>query len=320
MLCVETVDYYVLVNSDTVGPIVHGRGLRQGDSLSPYLFIICTEGLSALIKQAEEQGVLHGVKICTTAPVISHLLFADECFLFFKGSAEEASVMKGILITYEAASGQAINLQKSEIFFSRNTPVETKHNISTIMGVRQVLGIGKYLGVPSMVGHSKASTFKFIKDRIWNKINSCSSRCLLQAGREVLIKSVLQSIPSYLMSTFLLPNSLIKEIEKMLNAFWWGHGNDNRRGMHWMAWERLTVTKSYGGMGFKGLKAFNMAMLGKQAWKILTHLDSLITRIFKARYYPNSDYFAASPAHNPSFVWRSLWNVKMLFKMASNGV
>lgn len=77
---------------------------------------------------------------------------------------------------------------------------------------------------------------KFIKDHIWNKINSWSSRCLSQASREVLIKSVLQSIPSYLMSTFLLPNSLIKEIEKMFNAFWWGHGNDNRRGMHWMAY------------------------------------------------------------------------------------
>lgn len=108
--------------------------------------------------------------------------------------------MKDILASYEAASGQAINLQKPEIFFSRNTPEETKNNISNILGVRQVLGTGKYLGVPSMIGRSKNSTFKFIKDRIWNKINSWSSRCLYQAEREVLIKSVLHSIPSYLMS------------------------------------------------------------------------------------------------------------------------
>jgi hypothetical protein len=270
---------------------------------------LCAEGLSTLIKKAEGQGIIHGVKICNNAPIISHLLFADDCFLFFKGSADEANVMKGILATYEAASGQAINLQKSEIFCSRNTPTDVKTEIANIMGVRQVLGTGKYLGVPSMVGRSKTSTFKFIKDRIWKKINSWSSRCLSQAGREILIKSVLQSIPSYLMSTFLLPNTLIKDIEKMPNAFWWGHGNGNRRGMHWLSWERLSVPKCFGGMGFKNLKAFNMAMLGKQAWKLLTHPDSLITRLLKARYYPSSDYFSARVGHNPSFVWRSLWSV-----------
>jgi hypothetical protein len=125
-----------------------------------------------------------------------------------------------------------------------------------------------------------------------------------------LIKSVTQPIPSYLMSTFLLPNYLIKQIEKMLNAFWWGHGNSSRRGMHWMTWEWLTVPKSYGGMGFKGMKFFNKVILRKQAWKFLTHPDSLITRLFKARYFSNTDYLATSPSHNPSFVWRSLYNVK----------
>ena len=72
----------MLVNQQYVGPIISGRGLRQGDHLSPYLFILCTEGLSALIKQAEARGDLHGVKICQNVPIISHLLFADvvSCF------------------------------------------------------------------------------------------------------------------------------------------------------------------------------------------------------------------------------------------------
>jgi hypothetical protein len=83
MMCVETVDYSVIVNGNIVGPIIPGRGLRQGDPLSPYLFIICAEGLSALIRQAEARGDIHGTKICRNAPIISHLLFADDCFLFF---------------------------------------------------------------------------------------------------------------------------------------------------------------------------------------------------------------------------------------------
>ena len=84
MMCVETVDYSVLVNGNATSQIIPGRGLRQGDPLSPYLFIICAEGLSALIRKAEARGEINGVKICNNAPIISHLLFADDCFLFFQ--------------------------------------------------------------------------------------------------------------------------------------------------------------------------------------------------------------------------------------------
>ena len=113
MMCVKSIDYSVIVNNNMVGPITAGRGLWQGDPLSPYLFILCAEGLSALIRQAEGMGDLHGVRICTDAPVISHLLFADDCFLFFRAKEYEARVMQNILKTYEEASEQAISLPKS---------------------------------------------------------------------------------------------------------------------------------------------------------------------------------------------------------------
>ncbi|CAJ2674072.1 unnamed protein product [Trifolium pratense] len=261
MMCVESVDYSVIVNDDMVGPIIPGRGLRQGDPLSPYLFIICAEGLSSLIKQAEAKGDIHGIKICKNAPIISHLLFADDCFLFFRADEHEAYIMKNILSTYEAASGQAISLPKSEIFCSRNVSQVVQNSITNILGVQAVLGTGKYLGLPSMVGRSKKQTFNYIKDRVWRKINSWSSKCLSKAGREVLIKSVLQAIPSYVMSIFLIPGSLINAIEKMMNSFWWGHGGSNNKGIHWLAWDKLSVHKNKGGMGFKDLTAFNIAML-----------------------------------------------------------
>ena len=198
MMCVETVDYSVIVNNESVGPIFPGRGLRQGDPLSPYLFILCAEGLSALIRQTERRGDIHGISICTNAPIISHLLFADDFFLFFRAEEREAGVMKNILETYEKASGQAISLPKPEVYYSRSVPGPTQDSITSILGVRAVMGTSKYLGLPSMIGRSKEATFGFIKDRIWHKINSWSSKCLSKAGREVLIKSVLQSIPSYI--------------------------------------------------------------------------------------------------------------------------
>jgi len=80
-MCMESVNYQVLVNGERVGPIIPKRGLRQGDPLSPYLFIICAEGLSALLKKAKARGEIHGVKVCRGAPILTHLLFADDCFI-----------------------------------------------------------------------------------------------------------------------------------------------------------------------------------------------------------------------------------------------
>jgi len=158
-MCVESVDYSVLVNGTQVDPIIPGRGLRQGDPLSPYLFIICAEGLSSLIRDAETRGVLTGTKVCRQAPSVSHLLFADDCFLFFKANEVQAHTMKNILSTYELASGQAISLPKSEIYCSRNVPDDLKATITDNLGVQVVMRTGKYLGLPSMIGRDRNATF-----------------------------------------------------------------------------------------------------------------------------------------------------------------
>jgi len=88
----------------------------------------------------------------------------------------------------------------------------------------------------------------------------------------------------------------------MINAFWWGNGGNNNRGIHWLSWDKLTVHKKFGGMGFKDLTAFNLAMLGKQGWKFQTQSECLVTKLFKARYFPRNDYLDAKIGHNPSFV------------------
>jgi len=79
-----------------------------------------------------------------------------------------------------------------------------------------------------------------------------------------MIKSVLQAIPSYVMSIFQLPSNLLTTIECMINSFWWGHRRSATQGINWLSWEKLSIHKSHGGMGFKDLSAFNLAMLGKQ--------------------------------------------------------
>lgn len=96
------------------------RGIRQGDPLSPYLFILCVEGLSSLITHSINEGSLKGLVMCLGAPVIHHLLFADDSFLFDEATEIECRKFQHILSTYKRASGQKINLQKSSVVFSKN--------------------------------------------------------------------------------------------------------------------------------------------------------------------------------------------------------
>jgi hypothetical protein len=135
-----------------------------------------------------------------------------------------------ILKTYEDASEQEINLTKSGVFFSRNLSIAAQQDLSKIMGVRHVLGTGNYLGLPSMIGRKKKDIFAYMKDRMWKRINSWRGRALSRAGKEVMIKSILQTIPSYVMSVYLLPESTIKEIERI-----GGGGGANHKGIRWLA-------------------------------------------------------------------------------------
>lgn len=107
-------------------------------------------------------------------------------------------------------------------------------------------------------------------------------------GREVLIKAVLQAIPTYVMSYFLLPTTLIQDLEKLVQKYWWG-GNDSK-GMKWLSWNLLCQSKNNGGLGFRNLEFFNLALLAKQAWRLVVTPDLLLSRILKARYY-HRDFF-----------------------------
>ncbi|XP_050290228.1 uncharacterized mitochondrial protein AtMg01250-like [Quercus robur] len=122
MSCVTTPSFSVLVNGKPYGSIKPFRGIRQGDLLSPYLFLLCTEGFTSLLAKAELEGMIHGVSVCRRAPKISNLLFADNSLLFYWATQMEVQVVTEILQTYAKASGQSINLEKSSVYFSRNTP------------------------------------------------------------------------------------------------------------------------------------------------------------------------------------------------------
>jgi hypothetical protein len=243
MECVRTVSYAIIVNGQPVGHIVPERGLRQGDPLSPYLFLICAESLSAMLSKAERNGIITGVPTSKNGPRINHLFFADDSLLFCKANSVEWRRLTKILDKYEEASGQKLNKDKTSIFFSRNTSREKREEISHLSGLQATQKYEKYLGLPTLVEQSRSKAFKNIKDQVWDRLQSWKVNFLSQAGKEVLLKAVIQAIPTYCMSVFLLPVTLCKEINRLMQRFWWGHKENNSK-IHWMSWEKMGVSKS----------------------------------------------------------------------------
>lgn len=115
--------------------------------------------------------------------------------------------------------------------------------------------------------------FGFLKERVTKRIDGGKEKPISRAGKSILIKNVAQALPSYCMTFFLLPKSLLQEIERMFNAYWWSSGSNSSKGVCWMSWDAMCDAKCRGGLGFKNLFGFNVALLGKHIWKCIQNLE-----------------------------------------------
>ena len=191
MVCVKTVTYSILVNGEPQGMIHPTRGIRQGDPLLSFLFLLCIEGLHGIISKATSMREIIGFSLCKRDPKLTYLLFADDSLLFCKATDVECGKVMQILSTYEEASRQKINKSKTSVFFSKSTKEDTRESIKGILGVQEINHFEKYLGLPSLVGRGEKVSFNYIKERVWQKLQGWESKLLSQAGGEVLLKSVI---------------------------------------------------------------------------------------------------------------------------------
>ena len=135
-----------------------------------------------------------------------------------------------------------------------------------------------------MVGKSQVASFASIKGHIWDRINGWKEKFLSHAGKEVLLKVVLQAIPTFTMSVFKLPKSLCQGINSLFSRFWWGHQNNGSK-FTWLKWSKMGLVKGKGGLGYRDLKLFNKALLAKQGWRVLQNAGSLAAQVLKKKYF-----------------------------------
>lgn len=287
--------------------------MRQGDPLSPYLFLLCVEGLSNKIKEAALLNHINGCNINPSAPAITHLLFSDDSFLFFKANEEETQEVKNLLNSYESLSGQAVNYQKPGIFFSANVRRDKQQAIRDILAVQNDLTESNNLGLPSLVGRSKKQVFNFPKERIWQRVQNWCSKLLSKAGKTVLIRNVAQSLPAFSMSCFLIPKMLCQEMERIINNYWWTSYSTDKKGIKCMAWDKMCKAKCKSGLDFRSLHDFNLALLGKHVWNFLHNPSSLVARVYKAKYFQENSILEAKKRTGGSFFRSGIWEEIEMF-------
>lgn len=202
---------------------------------------------------------------------------------------------------------------KSSIIFGMKIPEIKRQRLKNILGIERVGGGGKYLGLPEQFGRKKVELFEHIVRRVKERTEGWSKKYLSPAGKDILIKSVAMALPVYSMNCFLLPITICDEINRVISSFWWGTENGKRK-IPWVAWNRLSLPKKEGGLGFRNLHKFNIALLAKQAWRILNNPNGLLARLYRGMYHPNASFIKAQTTPYGSYGWRSIQEGKELLR------
>ncbi|KAG8483530.1 hypothetical protein CXB51_023272 [Gossypium anomalum] len=183
--------------------------------------------------------------------------------------------------------------------------------------MRMVENFYNYLGLHLPIHRKQSTAFTNVINRCICRINSWSKRLLSYGGKEVFLKAILQSIPTYAISVLLAPKGIIEEIHSKMSRMWWT-SNDKTRGWAMMAWNHLCYPKGVGGMGFRDMHVFNLALLSKQVWRLVNFKDTLCFKVLSAKYFPEGDVFWPKWCDRLSFTWMSIAKAAATLKDSLN--
>ncbi|GKC26370.1 RNA-directed DNA polymerase, eukaryota, reverse transcriptase zinc-binding domain protein [Tanacetum coccineum] len=284
-----------------------GRGLRQGDPISPYLFTLVMEVFTLIMAQnAANSPVFKFYPGCKDLK-ITYLCFVDDLLVIFHRSVESVKVIKESIEDFSRVSGLEPNLNKSTIFFG-NVNASDQRSILNVLPFSVGKFHVKYLGVPLITKKLGRDECKQLIDRFKNKVDDWKNKFLTYAGRMQLIASVLNSMQVHWASVFFLPKSTVKDIKRILKGFLWCEG-DLARGKAKITWKIVCKPKCKGGLGFKDLGKWNEVLLTKHIWNIAAHKESLWVKWVHIVKLKGKSFWEVNIKSNDSWIWKVLLNL-----------
>ena len=211
-----------MINGSPCGFFESSRGLRQGDTLSPLLFVLVMEALGRMLDKAVHDGHMLGFGVGRSegrSLAVSHLLFVGNTLIFCDADLDQVLFLRMILIWFEAVSGLKINLGKSEL-----VPVGMVHNLDlllNVLGCKQGTLPIEYLGLHLGAKFKDKTIWNPILEKIERRLVGWKRLYLFKGGKVTLIKSTLSNLPTYFLSLFPIPASVANRIEKLQRNFLW---------------------------------------------------------------------------------------------------
>ncbi|XP_062114038.1 uncharacterized protein LOC133825058 [Humulus lupulus] len=234
--------------------------------------------------------------------------------LFCKGNIGVVNVLKCALGVFGEASGLQLNFMKSMIYFG-GVPLEDKKGICQLLNLTEGSFPLHYLGVPLRPTKWKHSDCDIIIQKIRTKLFSWSSKHLSYAGRLLLIQYVLFGLCNFWMNVFILPQSIIKEVDKLCRQFLWGTSG-TRSKLHFASWQQVCRPKAFGGLGLREGSSWNRALLAKYIWAVMNKHDSLWVKWVQHVYLKGADFWSYGLKLDTSWYWRKLFHLRNKFSKA----
>nr|GEU88507.1 RNA-directed DNA polymerase, eukaryota [Tanacetum cinerariifolium] len=303
----------ILINGSPTDEFQFFKGLKQGDSLSPFLFILIMESLHLSFEKVVDAGMFKDIQLSNLVN-ISHMFYADDAVFVGQWCDKNISTIIHVLECFHRVSGLSINMCKSKIM-GINVDSDRLNDAVTKLGCLVLNRPFSYLGL--IVGGSMSwiTAWREVVDRVKNRLSKWKMKTLSIGGRLTLLKSILGSMPIYHMAMYRVPTSMLQTLESIRCQFFNGYELNSRK-TSLVSWNKVLASKDKGGLGVSSFYALNRSMLVKWVWRFRTQPNSLWAKVIKAIHginLLNDMNIKVGNGNNTSF-WEDIWIGNTCFK------